>query len=994
MKKLLSVDPTKIGRPAGQASPDAIPDEFCDGTPAPLRQALEQLLGPERVLHRLVDLVRYASDASPYRLLPQVVVVAHDADDVAKILRFCGETVRHATFRAAGTSLNGQAQSDGILIDVRKHFSGIQEIGEGGVTLKAGAGTILSHANAHLAPYRRKLGPDPASSAACTLGGVVANNSGGMRCTVLQNAYCTVNALTFVLASGTKIDTSDKNAERDFRTSEPALAEGLMALRNEILADEQLVERIRHKYSIRNTHGYRLDAFLDGRTPLEIFHRLLVGSEGTLGFISDVTFNTITRPAITSVAWIAVPSINDAISLVPELVAIGADAVELMIAPALRAAAEAFHGTPEYWKTLDLQAAALLVEIGASDEESLTEKQARVMHLTDQVTLLGDLTFTSHEEAVELAWQVREGLMGLVGKQRPEGSLLITEDVCFPPRLLASAARDLQALLRKHGYMPGIAGHAAHGNLHFLLVVRLDQENDRATYAKFMDELADLVVNKYDGSMKAEHGTGLNMAPYIEPEWGKRATDIMWRIKKLADPHGVLAPNVILSTDKQIHLKSLKSQPPIDDFVHASQCIECGFCEPVCPSRNVSMTPRQRIVVRREMARQPEDSPILRQLQEQYQYDAIQTCAGDGTCALSCPIGINTGELMREFRGRSQSETSESVALSVAKNWATVERVSTVALTGAKYLGEALGWRSVKAIADTARMFTSTDIVPTVPGPMPKPAATRMPKTTREGADAVYFTACVNRMFGRDPDSPGDAISIQEALVRVSQRGGKKLWIPPDIRGYCCATPFSSKGYAKAHDFMAASTARALLRWTDEGRLPVVVDAASCTHGLVTDLAPHLDPELRERYSRLKVIDSVTWCVGLLPNLKVSTPIKRIVLHPSCAMLHLNLAGQLKQVAQYMAQEVVVPIGTTCCGTAGDRGLLHPELVASATREEHAYVSETTTADAYVSANRTCEMGLRHVTGRPYESFVFSLEKCTRDARVASDSSMHKEQSA
>ncbi|SIO72057.1 D-lactate dehydrogenase [Burkholderia sp. GAS332] len=978
MRKLLSVDPAKIGRPLGQASPDAIPEALCDGTPAPLRLALEQLLGPGRVLHRLIDLVRYASDASPYRLVPQVVVVAHDANDVAKVLDFCAQTGRHATFRAAGTSLNGQAQSDGILIDVRKSFSGIKRIGTGGLTLTAGAGTILSHVNAHLAAYGRKMGPDPASSAACTLGGVVANNAGGMRCTVSQDAYHTVSAITFVLASGTKVDTSDPDAERHFQASEPALAEGLLALQAEILADNELVERIQKKYSIRNTHGYRLNAFLDGRTPLEIFRRLLVGSEGTLGFISDVTFETVAVPAITSVAWIAVASIDEAIALVPELVALDAGAVELMVAPALRAAGTAFHGTPEYWKTLDLKAAALLVELGAGDEQSLTEKQARVMHLTDQVTLLADLTFTDRAEAIELAWHVREGLLGLVGKQRPQGSMLITEDVCFPPRLLAKAAHDLQALLEKHGFVPGVAGHAAHGNLHFTLTARLDEENDRTRYSQFMEELVDLVVRKYDGSLKAEHGTGLNMAPFIEHEWGERATSIMWRVKALADPHGVLAPNVILTRDKQIHLKSLKSQPPIDEIAQASQCIECGFCEPVCPSRNVTMTPRQRIVVRREMARQPEDSQVLRRLQEQYQYDAIQTCAGDGTCSLPCPIEINTGELMREFRRRSQTEVSERVALSVARNWGAVERVSTVALSGAKYLGDALGWRSVKAIADTGRKVVSTDILPTVPGPMPKPAATRMPETSRDGADAVYFTACVNRMFGRDPDAPRDAISIQEALVRVSRRAGKNLWIPPDIKGFCCATPFSSKGYAEAHRYMVTSIIEALWQWTDEGRLPVVVDAASCTHGLVAEVAQHLDPGLCEKHSRLKIVDAVTWCADLLPELKVTTSIKRMVLHPTCAMMHLNLSGQLKQVAQHMAQEVVIPIGATCCGTAGDRGLLHPELVASATREEHGYV-DANPADAYVCSNRTCEMGLRHVTGRPYESFVFSLEQCTRE---------------
>lgn len=980
MKKLLSVDPTRIGRPPGPATNDAIPEDLADGTPAALKTSLESLLGPGRVLHRVVDLVRYASDASPYRLVPQVVVEAHDAGDIAKVLKFCRDTGRHATFRAAGTSLNGQAQSDQVLIDVRKHFAGIVSIDKGGMKLKARAGTILAHANVHLSCFGRKIAPDPASANVCTLGGIVSNNAGGMRCRVSQDAYHTVSAMRFVLASGTTIDTSHADAEPQFAAQEPALAVGLMALKEEIMADPAFVKRIRQKYSIRNTHGYRLDAFLDGDTPLEIFRRLLVGSEGTLGFISDVTFDTVPNAPVTSVAWLAFPSIDAAIALVPELVELGAQAVELMVAPALRAAAEAFPGTPEYWRTLDPNAAALLVELGTQDTATLKLKEDAVATLSERANLIAEPTFTSRAEAIELAWFVREGLLGLVGKQRPVGSMLIVEDVCFPPATLASAARDLQELLRRHGFMPGVAGHAAHGNLHFTLTAKLDEEEGRVRYSNFMNDLVELVVKKYDGSLKAEHGTGLNMAPFLEQEWGGRATAIMWKIKQLADPHGVLSPDVILTRDKQVHLKGLKTQPGIENVANASLCIECGFCESVCPSRNVTMTPRQRIVVRREMARQPEGSAILRKLQEQYQYDAIQTCAGDGTCALPCPIEINTGDLMREFRHVTRTDASESAARFVAERWQGVEHVSKAALRGARYLGDALGWKAVRAVAETARLVVDNDMLPTVPGPMPKPAA-RWPVTRRDNADAVYFTACVNRMFGRDPDAPNDAISIQEALIRISHRAGKTLWIPEDISGTCCATPFSSKGYDSARQLMARTVVERLWKWSDSGRLPIVSDAASCTHGLISGLDDALTPELRAQRERLTIIDSITWCEALLPHLTVHTPLGKIVIHPTCAMSHMKLTKDLKRIAAYMASEVEIPPGATCCGTAGDRGLLHPELVVSATRDQKAYL-ENVQADAYLSANRTCEMGLRHAIGRPYESFLFSLEAATREPSV------------
>jgi D-lactate dehydrogenase len=976
MRKLFSANPARIPRCDGPPKSDAVPVSLVEGTPGGLKDDLIALLGKQNVLHRAIDLVRFASDASPYRLVPQVVVQPRTTDDIVKLFRYCRENGRHATLRAGGTSLNGQSQSDDILIDVRRHWYGAK-VEDNGRRVRARTGIILGHVNAMLGRYGRRLGPDPASSNACTIGGVIANNSGGMRCTVKNDAYQTVQAMTFVTPSGAVIDTSASDAEAAFERAEPDLAIGLLELRGQLLADRELVDRVRRKYAIRNTHGYRLCALLDGETPLEIFRRLLVGSEGTLAFVAEAVIDTVPAPAVTSVAWIPVPTIDEAVGLVPGLVALGATAVELMVAPALTAAGQAFAHTPSYWKTLDPKAAALLVEFGAEDMPALEVLQNKVFELTSNAKLIHAVEFTSMEEAVELAWHVREGLLGLIGKMRPRGSTLITEDVCFPPERLARGARDIQELLSKHGFIPGVAGHAAHGNLHFTLVADFGDPNGHKRYAAFMRELVDLVIRKHDGSLKAEHGTGLNMAPFLESEWGAKATAMMWRIKELADPKGILGPNVILTRNAKLHLENLKSVPQIESVTDSAQCIECGFCEPVCPSRNVTMTPRQRIVLRREMARQSPGSPMLAQLQEEYQYDGIETCAGDGTCAIPCPIGINTGALIREFRAMEATSTADNVALTLAKNWSAVEKISRVSLSATHAFSALFGVKPLTALTGVARAVASPDLIPSVPGPMPR-AAWAIRSTEKNGAAAVYFPACINRMFGRDPDGPASP-SLPETFVTLSERAGKPLWIPPDVAGLCCATPWKSKGYPKGHAFMATSIADAMLRWSDGGKIPIVVDAASCTLGLGQDIAPLLDAETRAKYESLAIIDSIAWCRDLLPTLTIRRKLGRIAVHPSCSITHLDLAKTLRQIATHLADDVEVPIGTTCCGTAGDRGLLHPELVVSATREVKA-VLDAHAAEAYISANRTCEMGLRHATGRPYESFVFLLEELSRPA--------------
>jgi D-lactate dehydrogenase len=948
LRSLVDRGPAVLVPPPREPSLDRAPDALAAGVAQPLRGELEALLGADRVLSRPGDLIKYASDASPYRKLPRAVVMAKEPGDVAKALAFGRAQGIPVTFRAGGTSLNGQGQTDGILVDVRRHFRGLTVL-EDGAAVRVGTGTILGHVNRVLAPHGRRLGPDPASTDVATVGGVVANNSGGMRCGVTRDSYSTLRSLSFVLPSGTRIDTAAPGGAAEFEAAEPELAAGLAAIRDEIRADADLSARIRRKFEIKNTTGYRLCAFLDADEPLEIFRRLLVGSEGTLAWIPEVVFETVPRPAVTTTAWVHFPDIDSAIAPVTDLVASGATAVELMVAPALITAAWNMVGAPQDWKELDPTSAALLVEYGGATQAELDAQVARGTELLASHETIRPIDFTRDPHEIETAWRVREGLQGLVGRLRLPGTALILEDVCVPPARIAECTHDLQPLLTEHGFLPGVAGHASAGNLHFMLTPDFSKPEDIERYEAFMEGLVALIVDKYDGSLKAEHGTGVNMAPYVEREWGTPATELMWRVKRLADPDGVLSPGVVLNRDPTAHLRDLKTTPPIEES--ATTCVECGFCEPVCPSRDLTTTPRQRIVLRREIARQPDGSALQRALLEELGPEALDTCAADGSCQLACPVGIDTGALVKELRAERHTERAERAALATAKRWGAVESASRAGLR----IGGGVARRTRKGRA------------------LPGPASGSLPATSRAGAAAVYVPSCTNRIFGGGP---------VEALVAVSARAGLPVWIPGDVAGSCCGLPWGSKGFGAAHAHKAGELVERLWAWSEEGALPIVVDAASCTGQVAEPGEGTLSEANAERLAAMTILDSVAWAHDrLLPELRIVRKLDAAAIHPTCATNRQGNARRLAALAAALAEDVYQPPTATCCGFAGDRGISHPELTASATRAEASELAAREADrpfDAYLSSNRTCEIGMTRATGHPYESVINALDRATR----------------
>ena len=966
------VTPEPVPGPA----PDAAPQELAGGTPENLARDLAEIIHPDRLLTRAIDLVRFASDGSFYRLLPKAVVVADGVEEIRRLFAYSRRTGIPLTFRAAGTSLCGQAQSDGLLVEVKRHWQGVR-VEDGGARVRVKPGTIAARVNLELRRYGTTMGPDPASINTCTIGGILADNSSGMCCGVEHNAYHTLESLTFVLPSGTVVDTADPDAGRRFAEREPQLVQGLRELQRDVRGNASLADRIRAKYRMKNTTGYGLNAFLDFDSPLEVFAHLLIGSEGTLAFIAEAVLRTLPDEPHRVTGLLFFPDLHTACAAIVPFRDAGARAIELLDRASLRAV-EDRPGVPADIATLPDGAAGLLVEFRTNDERQIADLERQAAETTAPMRLLVPAEFSADASRQSRYWAVRQGLFTSVGAARPSGTSVILEDVTFPVDQLADGAVDLTTLFARHGYAEGVIfGHAKDGNLHFLVTQRFDTQGEVDRYAGFMEELADLVANRYGGALKGEHGTGRNMAPFVITEWGPEAVAVMRRLKELVDPHGILNPGVILNQSPTAHIEHLKSTPTMEP--EADRCIECGYCERVCPSRDLTTTPRQRIVLRREILRQQsigERTPMLEALERDYDYDALETCAGDGMCALACPVDINTGKLVKRFRHDAHSAREERVARRVARSWATAERVARGVLRAGRLAAGTVGDRALIALTGAARKVAGHELVPRWLEETPAAAPARLPPTSRVGAAAVYFPACVNRIFGPDPGQPVHP-SLPEVVVAVAERAGRPLWIPGDVAGVCCATPWHSKGYEDGNALMADRMVERAYRWTEGGRLALVTDASSCAYGL-RDTRPYLSPQNQRRFDALTLLDSVDFAHDqLMPRLTVSRRVASVALHPVCSVHHAGTEGKLWAIATALADEVFVPPSTSCCGFAGDRGFLHPELAESATApmaDELAGQQHT----AYLCSNRTCEIGMRRGTGRPYRSFMFLLEELTR----------------
>ncbi|MHA2788213.1 FAD-binding and (Fe-S)-binding domain-containing protein [Corynebacterium sp. S7] len=921
-------------------------------------QLADELGSSEAVSTQLIKRAAYASDASHFFHVPEVVVTARSAEDVAAVFRAAKSANRPVTLRSGGTSLSGQASGEGILVDTRKHFRGI-EVLENGKRVKVQPGATVRHVNARLGLYGYKIGPDPASEIGATIGGVIANNSSGMFCGTALNAYQTIESMTFVLPSGTVINTADAGADEKLRTLEPHLVEKLEELRERVRGNSDSMARIEKLYSLKNTMGYGMNAFVDHDSPLKILEHLIIGSEGTLAFVAEAIFRTIPVAPLVTTTLAVFNSLDSATRALPALVESGAATLELMDSASIKRG-QTFAGAPEAISGFEVNdEAALLIEYHTDEQEKLAHLEEVGEQILREQSLMKPATFSTDKDSAAQAWSFRKGLYAQVAGARPKGTSALLEDVAVPVPKLAEACADLQELFTSHDFHDGVIfGHAKDGNIHFMLSDRFDNDHSLRRFEDFHEGMVDLVLGA-GGNLKAEHGTGRAMAPFVEKQFGSELYEVMWELKRAADPTFTMNPGVILSEDKQSHLKDIKLLPEVESEIE--KCVECGFCESACPSRDLTLTPRQRIVVRRARARALEtgDTQAVKELDRDYEYWGVQTCAADSMCAVACPVQIDTGEFVKNLRADSASQMQQRAWDEAAKNWAPINRAASRTLSSAYIMPESL----VRKVTDVARSLVGTETVPQYQSELPKGGRKRSRFGQVVGSRfaapvGVYVPACVNSMFDSE---------VSDAFVALLERAGVAMIVPDNIDELCCGTPWSSKGMFRGLSTMQFKVISTLTEATDGARLPVITDASSCTQGFVHTLES----------GGIEVIDVIAFTAdSLLPQLSAS-PVGTVTVHPTCSAEHLSLHDDTLTLARFVSPEVHVPENWGCCGYAGDRGMLRPELTESATRLEASRVGDFET-DYYVSTNRTCELGMTRATGHEYKHVLELVELATR----------------
>jgi D-lactate dehydrogenase len=936
-----------------------------------LNALLSKILPESRIRTRFIDLVSFASDAGFYYLIPRAVVQPINEEEIRLLLAFSRQQNIPIVFRTGGSSLSGQSITDGILVDLSQYWNKVK-VENDGALVRVQPGITGAMVNAHLKKFRRKIGPDPSSISAAMMGGIISNNASGMCCGVKMNSYHTTKYIHFILPDGKSFSTEVQSDYKRFETECPELYATLIELKNEVGSNDNLFEKIRRKYRTKTTVGYSLNALIDYEHPLDILAHLLVGAEGTLAFISEAVLETVPDYPFKSTALLYFPSIYAACLAIVPLTNAGAMMVELMDRASLHAV-EDLAGMPSVVKTLPESAAALLIEFQESSKESLELRVRDFLSAANQISMLNAPEFTTDPVEQDFLWKVRKGLFPAVGAVRASGTTVILEDIAFPVPRLGDAILDLQDLFKKYHYDNAIIfGHAKDGNIHFVVTQSFGSEAEVDRYDRFMREVITMVVSKYDGTLKAEHGTGRNMAPFVETEWGGDAYRIIRKIKHAVDPNGLLNPGVIVNDDKKAHIKNLKNLPTVEEEV--DRCIECGYCEHKCPSRDITTTPRRRIVVRRVLQdlKSKGDTANYDLLFQQYQYDGIDTCAVDGLCATACPVDINTGDLIKRLRRENHSTKANSVALFIAKNFGATVSVTRFALRIGVGVNRIFGPRTMNKLTHGVRK-----ILPVIP--LWSQQLTNAPRLQilkdikpKNNMAIVYFPSCISRTMGTYAGEQKNAI---ETFLSICEKANIGVRIVNNANGTCCSQIFSSKGFSKAYQHTANKIVDQLFKSTKEGLLPVVIDVSSCAYTL-HQLRSVLSSDNKSKFDKLKVLDAVDFLHDMVvPNVIAKNKLDSVVLHPVCSLQKMKTENKFLRIAQAFAVNVTVPKNAGCCGMAGDRGFLFPELTDSATHHEGSEVRGQKFS-GYYSSTKTCEMALAEATNENYKSILYLVDKC------------------
>ena len=971
---------------------------------------IKAILPSDRIYTDELRTLAWGTDASFYRLTPRVVIRAKDESEVAQIIKTANSHGLPFTFRAAGTSLSGQSVSDSILIVAGKNWEDYSVAPDGeSITLQPGI--VGARVNQILKPLGRVFPPDPASIGSAMVGGIVANNASGMNCGTHANSDRMLLSARLVLPDGTVLDTGDEASREAFRQSHPEFVARVESLRDRIRANQPLADRIRKKYSIKNVTGLNLRPFIAYDDPFDIIAHSVVGSEGTLAFISQVTMRTLHDypcKASAMLYFFTMKESCEAVVALKQLKSSEADIAmseeNLMVKSAemldyLSLASVADPVYLQYKQDVDAgkiegvkpgdyhNLTAILTETKAMSPDDLQHRIDTITQCLSQFKTYIPVAFTTDSAVYGKYWAIRSGIFPSVGGARPVGTSCLIEDVAFAVEDLPEATVKLQKLIADHDYKDAcIYGHAFEGNYHFIINQLFSDESEVQRYAAMMRDVARLVVEEYDGSLKAEHGTGRNMAPFVKYEWGEEAFAAMRELKEIFDPHYLLNPGVIFNDDPECFIKHFKPLPElkmrgletatpaagslhetVDGVLKANKCIECGFCEVNCLTCGLTLSSRQRIVIQREISHLREtgsDPRRLATLVKQYRYQGDQTCAGDGLCSTSCPMKINVADMTHLVRMEALPQGSMGYKTGdwAARHFAGVKSGLRFTLDVARLGHNVLGTTAMKGIAGAMHKAGLPLWTPAMPG------KARQPKAGRVGdgdLKVVYFPSCINQTMGLSKGSPVKNTLVDE-MVQLCAKAGYEVIFPEGLEKMCCGTIWESKGMLDIADRKTAELDEALWQASEHGKYPVVCDQSPCLH------------RMRKCITRMKLYEPVEFIWEYLRDRLEFTPIDRhIALHFTCSTREMGLVDKMTSLAHLCSNNVFLPEGVGCCGFAGDRGWTHPEVNRWALRKLRRQLEDNRIEMGY-SNSRTCEVGLETNGGIPYQSIVYLVNEVTR----------------
>ena len=1002
---------------------------------------IRQFIPAERIYTDELRTLGWGTDASFYRQIPKVVIRSDGDAEISKIVMACKKYKMPFTFRAAGTSLSGQSCTDSVLIVAGKHWEkyeiieeGVRSKEEGEINIRLQPGIVGARVNEILKPYGRVFPPDPASIGSAMVGGIVINNASGMNCGVHANSDRMMLSARIILTDGTILDTGSESSREAFRKQNPEFLKKIEDLRDKVRADKELAERISKKYSIKNVTGLNLRPLIAYDDPFDIIAHSMVGSEGTLAFLSEVTMKTLhdyKYKASAMVYFLTMKESCEAVVAMKKLKAGDEDlkmsAENLMVKSAEMLDYMSLNSVDDpvflqYKKDVDAgkiegvepgdyhNLTAILTETKGITHEQLLKKIDKIKECLGQFKLYIPAEFTEDPAIYGKYWAIRSGIFPSVGGTRPIGTSCLIEDVAFPIESLPEATVKLQKLIADHGYSDAcIYGHAFEGNYHFILNQSFKSKDEVERYAEMMRDVAKLVVESYDGSLKAEHGTGRNMAPFVKYEWGEKAYEAMKELKAIFDPDGLLNQGVIFNDDPECFIKCLKPLPVLDyDFdsvpdgghylmdpalstaketieqvKRANKCIECGFCEVNCMSCGLTLSSRMRIAVQREIrdleatGRDPERAATLR---KQYKYYGDQTCATDGLCSTSCPMKINTGELTHIIRqlDMNKSKMGYQVGEFAANHMAGIKSGLRVVLDVAHMAHVTLG---PMLMTHVCRQMNKMGL-PLWTTAMPKKK--RQPKksdltqfiieksiphhyssqSAHSPLKVVYFPSCINQTMGLSKEAPVKHALVDE-VIQLMAKAGYEVIFPEGMEKMCCGQIWESKGMLDIADRKSAELEAALWKASEEGKYPVLCAQSPCLH------------RMRKVMKKMKLYEPAEFIMTyLVDRLEFHPTDKRIALHLTCSTRQMGVDKDMIALAKLCSNNVFIPEGVGCCGFAGDRGFTFPELNKYGLRKLRPQIEKNKIEVGY-SNSRTCEIGLESNTGIPYMSIIYLVNICT-----------------